>query len=136
MSALALSESACSLNETLPMRAWTMPAFSTRYSILPPLASRHGVATSNVTVPTFGFGMRPRGAEDATELADGAHHVGRRDHAIEVQEPFGDLGDQVVASGEVGAGLAGLALLLALGEDEDADGLPVPCGRTIAPRTI
>ena len=38
MSALALSVSACSVNETLPMRAWTMPAFSTRYSILPPFA--------------------------------------------------------------------------------------------------
>ena len=76
-------------------------------------------------------------AEDATELTDGAHHVGRRDDAIEVHEPFVDLRHQVVAAGEVGAGLAGLALLLALGEHQDAHAsCPVPCGSTIAPRTI
>ena len=64
--------------------------------------------------------------EDSTELADGAHHVGRRDHAIEVHESLGDLCHHVVASGEIGAGLSGLALLLALGEDEHANGLTRP----------
>ena len=67
------------------MRAWTIPAFSTRYSILPPLASLTAVPTSKVTVPTFGFGIRPRGPRISTELAHGAHHVGRRDHAVEVR---------------------------------------------------
>ncbi len=50
------------------MRACTMPAFSTRYSILPPLASFTAVGTSNVTVPTFGFGMRPRGPRTRPSL--------------------------------------------------------------------
>ena len=50
------------------MRACTMPAFSTRYSILPPLASLTAVATSNVTVPTFGLGMRPRGPRTRPSL--------------------------------------------------------------------
>ena len=40
-------------NDALPIRAWTTPAFSVRYSILPPLASRTALATSAVTVPTF-----------------------------------------------------------------------------------
>ena len=100
-----------------------MPAFSTRYSILPALASLDG----GRHVERDGADLRVRHeaarAEDATELADGAHHVGRRDDAVEVHEAFVDLGDQVVAAGEVGAGLAGLALFLALGEHEDAHGL-------------
>ena len=57
-----------SANETLPMRAWTMPAFSTRYSILPPLASLTALPTSNVTVPTLGFGIRPRGPRTRPSL--------------------------------------------------------------------
>ena len=38
-------------------------------------------------------------------------------------ESLADLRHHVVAAGEIGAGLAGLALLLALGEDEHANGL-------------
>ncbi len=38
-----------------------MPAFSTRNSTAPPLASLIAVVTSMVTVPTFGFGIMPRG---------------------------------------------------------------------------
>src|SRR6476620_11510085 len=38
-----------------------MPAFSTRNSTEPPLAPATACATSMVTVPTFGFGIRPRG---------------------------------------------------------------------------
>src|SRR3569623_1251850 len=45
----------------LPMPLWMMPAFSTRYSIWPPLAAFTAPATSIVTVPSFGFGIRPFG---------------------------------------------------------------------------
>src|SRR6516162_4606852 len=38
-----------------------LPFLSTRNSILPPLISVTALATSAVTVPTFGFGIRPRG---------------------------------------------------------------------------
>src|SRR5262245_41806558 len=38
-----------------------MPAFSTRNSTAPPFASPTAFFTSMVTVPTFGFGIRPRG---------------------------------------------------------------------------
>ena len=37
---------------------------SSLYSILPALASVTARATSGVTVPAFGFGIRPRGTED------------------------------------------------------------------------
>ena len=63
------------------MRAWTMPAFSTRYSTLPALASRDGLL--HVERDRADLGVRHEAArtEHATELTDRAHHVGRRDHA-------------------------------------------------------
>ena len=48
-------------NDALPIPAWTMPAFSTRNSTEPPLAPLTALVTSMVTVPTFGFGIMPRG---------------------------------------------------------------------------
>ena len=83
-----------------------MPAFSTRYSTLPRLGLADG--GRHVERDRADLGVRHQAArtEDAAELAHGAHHVGRRDHAVEVEEAFVDLGDQVVAAGEVGAGLA------------------------------
>src|ERR1700749_3634733 len=38
-----------------------LPFLSTRNSIFPPLISVTALATSGVTVPVFGFGIRPRG---------------------------------------------------------------------------
>ena len=46
---------------TLPTGAWMMPVLSTRNSTLPALTSFTALATSTVTVPVFGFGIRPRG---------------------------------------------------------------------------
>ncbi len=45
----------------LPMPAWMMPAFSTRNSTWPDLASVTALVTSMVTVPSFGLGIRPLG---------------------------------------------------------------------------
>ena len=59
-------------------------------------------------------------AEDAAELADGAHHVGRGDRDVEVHDAVLHLLGEVVGADEVGAGLLGLARLLALGEHRDA----------------
>src|SRR5206468_2800987 len=53
----SLSES----NERRPIVPWMMPALSTRNCTWPALAFFTAVATSGVTVPTFGFGIRPRG---------------------------------------------------------------------------
>src|SRR2546421_288849 len=60
-SVLRFSCSAFCSNETLPIGTWTMPNLSVRNSTLPPFASRTARATSCVTVPDFGFGIRPRG---------------------------------------------------------------------------
>src|SRR4030081_2169015 len=47
----------------LPMGTWTTPLLRAvvRYSTLPPLKSLTALATSVVTVPVFGLGIRPRG---------------------------------------------------------------------------
>src|SRR6185295_2317173 len=63
---LAISESAA--NDTLPTGAWMMPVLSTRNSTLPALISRTAFAMSTVTVPVFGFGIRPRGPSTLPSL--------------------------------------------------------------------
>src|SRR4051795_8780900 len=60
-SAWAFSMRLWAANETLPTGAWMIPVLSTRNSTLPALISRTAFAMSIVTVPVFGFGMRPRG---------------------------------------------------------------------------
>src|SRR4051794_31191598 len=59
-------------------------------------------------------------AEDAPELADDAHLVGRRDGDVEVVEALLDLRREIRRADDVRAGLLGLARLLAVGEDGDA----------------
>src|SRR5580765_1720050 len=61
MSAMPLAASWSAPNECLPIGVCTFPALSTRNSTLPALTSRTARATSKVTVPSFGFGMSPRG---------------------------------------------------------------------------
>ena len=69
-----------------------------------------------------GLGVRHEAArtEDAAELADRAHHVRRRDGDVEVEDALLDLLGEVVGADDVGAGLLGLARLVALGEHGDA----------------
>ena len=75
-------------------------------------------------------------AEDAAEAADDGHHVGRRDGDVEVGEAVLDALGEVVGADDVGAGLLGLARLVALGEDGDRDApCPGRCGSAIVPRS-
>ena len=60
-SEVRFSRSLSAPNESLPIGACTMPVFSVRNSIRPALISRMARATSMVTVPTFGLGIRLRG---------------------------------------------------------------------------
>ena len=90
-----------------------------------------------VTVPTFGFGIRPRGPEHLAEPADQRHHVGRGDAAVEVDLAALDLLDQILRADDVGAGLLRLLGLGAAREHRDAHA----CGRCrsaaeTTPRTI
>src|ERR1051325_7997585 len=72
-----------------------------------------------------GLGVRHQaaGAEDLTQLTDGAHHVRRGDDGVEIGPATLDLLDHVVSAHEVGAGVLRLLLLLALSDHEHALGL-------------
>ena len=75
-------------------------------------------------VHRHGAGLRvrhqPARTEHATELADDAHLVGRRDRDVEVEEALLDLRREIGRADDVGAGVLRLARLLALREDSDA----------------
>ena len=71
------------LNEALPTPACTTPAFSARNSTEPPFAPLTAVATSMVTLPTFGLGIG-RAARVPSEPADQRHQIGRGDDAVEI----------------------------------------------------
>src|SRR4029077_5854048 len=60
-SAWALATRKSAVNDVLPTGAWTIPVLSTRNPTLPALISLIALAMSVVTVPVFGFGIRPRG---------------------------------------------------------------------------
>src|SRR5580704_19688005 len=64
----AFSTSLMAVKLVLPTGAWMMPVLSTRNSTLPALVSRTALATSTVTVPVLGFGMRPRGPSTLPSL--------------------------------------------------------------------
>ena len=138
ISAAALSTSFWASNDFLPTTAWMMPVLSTRYSTLPALFSR----TALRDVHRDGAELRVRHqaarAEHLTEPADDAHHVGRRDHAVELEPALvGDLLGEVLGADEVGARLARLASPSSpFANTSTRTDLPMPCGSTIAPRTI
>jgi hypothetical protein len=48
-------------NEARPMVEWMIPPLSVRYCTCPDLAFFTASAMFGVTVPTLGFGIRPRG---------------------------------------------------------------------------
>ena len=74
-----------------------------------------------VTVPTFGFGIRPRGPKHLTETADERHHVGRGDAAVEIDDALLHLLDEILGADHIGARLLRFLGLGALGEDGDAE---------------
>ena len=61
MKAWRFWSSASGANDRFPIGACTIPLLSTRNSIFPALSSLTALATSIVTVPALGFGIRPRG---------------------------------------------------------------------------
>ena len=81
------------------------------------------LVTSGVTVPVFGFGIRPRGPRMRAIRPTLAIWSGRGDRGVEVEPATLDAGDQVVGADRVGAGGLGLGGLVAGGEHDHAGGL-------------
>jgi hypothetical protein len=102
---------------------WMIPAFSTRNSTwrrlwLPCTAS----PTSMVTVPTRGFGIRPRGPRTLPKRPTKRHHVRRRDAAIEVDRATLDFLDQLFGPNDIGAGCSRLFRFRTAREHSNASG--------------
>ena len=105
------------------MMKWRLPCRSVLNSILPPLISVTALATSGVTVPVFGFGIRPRGPSTRPRRPTLPIMVGGGDDRVEVEEPALDALDHVVGADEVGTGRAGLLGPVTGGEDQHPGGL-------------
>ncbi len=99
---------------------------SLRNSILPALNSRTAEVMSVATVPDRGRGHQATGTKQPAERADDAHHVGVAKRDVEVQEPALDLGGEIVAPDDVGAGGRGLLGVVTLGEHGDPNVLADP----------
>ncbi len=75
---------------------------------------------STVTVPVFGFGIRPRGPSTLPSLPTARIMSGRRNHGVEIHEAALDLVDQLLAADHVGARFGRFLLLLAAGDRQHA----------------
>ena len=79
-------------NDARPIVHWTMPPLSVRYCTWPALRVLHRRdTTSAVTVPTFGFGIRPRGPRIWPSWPTTRIASGDGDHHVEIHEAFLDL---------------------------------------------
>src|ERR1700719_3316037 len=103
---VAFSTSLSGENEILPTGTCTKAVLSVRNSTLPALTSCTALATSKVTVPVFGLGIRPLGPKTLPEPSDGLHHVGSSDQCVEVGPVlFVDLLDHLFAADVIRARL-------------------------------
>src|SRR3954453_12687272 len=99
---------------------------STRNSIFPPLMSETALATSGVTVPVFGFGIRPRGPRTRPRrptfpimsgVAPPSHTgVGGLPAGPKREPAAVDALDELVTAYDVRAGLASRLRLVTVGE--------------------
>jgi hypothetical protein len=120
--ALRFSSSLAAEKLALPKRTWTMPARSARNSSLPAL-------NSLMAPPRSVVGHQAAGTEHPAELGHLGHHVGGGDQQIEIDRATGDLLDQLIIAGQVGAGGLGLGHLLTAGDHGDAHGLAGAVGQ-------
>src|SRR5512133_1756618 len=121
--------------EALPNGTWTMPAFSTRNSTLPAFCHFTARAMSIDTVPTFGFGMRPRGPSTfprrpTTPIMSGVASTLSKS----MNPPWIFSARSSAPTMSAPAPSASLALS-PFANTAIFTALPIPCGRTTAPRT-
>ena len=102
---------------------------SVRYSTLPDLDSSTALATSIVTVPTFGLGILPGGPRMRPRRPTTGIRSGVAMATSKSVKPSSIALGEVLGADDVGAGLLGLARLVALGEDGDLDVLAQAVGQ-------
>src|SRR3984957_9100131 len=134
-SARRFSLSAAGSKLARPICAWMMPALSVRYRTWPDLAFFTASATFGVTVPTFGFGIRPRGPKiwpswPTMRMASGLAMTTSK--SIWPALTFSARSSKPTMSAP--AALAASAFLPWV-NTATRTVLPVPCGITVEPRT-
>src|SRR6185436_5041278 len=126
---------ASSVKEARPIVHWTMPALSARYGTCPAFAFFTASATFGVTVPTFGFGIRPRGPRiwpswPTTRIASGLATTTSK--FISPAFTFSARSSRPTTSAP--AARAASWFLPPVNTATRTD-LPMPCGITVEPRT-
>ena len=107
---VAFSTSFSGVNEILPTGTCTSAVLSVRNSTLPAFTSFTALATSKVTVPVFGFGIRPSGPSTLPRRPTDFITSGVAISGVEVGPVFLlDLLDHVFAADEIGARRFGFA---------------------------
>ena len=134
MNAVKFVSSASMPNDTLPIGACTLPALSTRNSILPAFVSRTALRDVERHRARLRVRHEPARTEHAAERAELAHLVRRGDQHVEVEPAVLDLLDELRAD-EIGAGVLGLRALSPTAMTSTRTDLPVPAGSTTVPRT-
>src|SRR5215510_13291331 len=136
MSAIPLAASCAAPNECLPIGVCTLPALSTRNSTLPALASRTARPTSKVTVPSFGFGMSPRGPSTLPSRPTWPMRSGVAMAESNSSQPPCTRSTRSSAPTTSAPASRASRSLSPLAKTATRTLLPMPLGSTTAPRTI
>src|SRR5579875_2484510 len=119
ISAWAFSASFSTSKDTLPTGQWTIPVLSTRNSTLQALTSLTAFATSMVTVPVFGLGIKPRGPRILPKRPTDFIMSGVAMTALNFLH-------DIFTARFVRASFAPFAHLVARGNDDDSHAFPQP----------
>src|SRR5438309_719441 len=136
ISASALAASCSIVNDRLPIGVWMLPALSTRNSTLPAFASRTARAMSKVTVPSFGFGMRPRGPSTLPSRPTCPMRSGVAMVVSNSMKPPWTFSTRSSAPMTSAPASRASRSFSPLAKTATRTVLPMPCGSTTAPRTI
>ncbi|SKV61799.1 Uncharacterised protein [Mycobacteroides abscessus subsp. abscessus] len=118
------------------MIRWRLECLSTRKLIFPPLISVTALATSGVTVPVLGFGIRPRGPSTRAIRPTLAIWSGVAMAASKSTQPpwIRSIRSSLPTTSAPAAAAA--SALSPTAKTMTRAVLPVPCGRFTVPRTI
>src|ERR1051326_516008 len=137
ITAVAFSTSLSGVKEILPTGTCTSAVLSVRNSTLPALISFTALAMSNVTVPVFGFGIRPLGPNTLPSLPTDFIMSGVEITASKSVQfsfwIFSTISSPPTMSAPAASASRTFSPLAITSTFFD---LPRPCGRTTVPRTI
>src|SRR5262245_28656612 len=134
--ASALAEICSFEKERFPTGTCTLPALSTRNSTLPAFASRTARPTSKVTVPSFGFGMSPRGPSTLPSRPTWPMRSGVAMAESNSSQPPCTRSTRSSAPTTSAPASRASRSFSPLANTATRTDLPMPCGSTTAPRTI